>query len=187
MLRALLLSALAGMAVAANAHEPRVVAPGEGRTVEVPFHGTRLLLSDQMSEGSVSIYEFDLGPGTAGAPPHKHTHEDEYAYVLGGEISFMIGDNVVVAGPGTLAALTRGTPHGFWNAGEMPARALFIVSEGRFERFFDAVAMGFREERPVSPDAANAMVGRIAAAHGITMRPDLIPPEAARYFAPPAD
>lgn len=170
-----------------SAHEPMIVKDGDKRVIDVPFHETRLILSEAASEGGVSVYEFGLPPRTAGAPPHVHANEDEYGYILEGEVTVLAGEDVVTLGPGDFAALTRGAPHGFWNAGEEPARILFMVSKGGFERFFDAVAVRLREERPASPDAANALVGEIAAAHGITMRPDLMPVEAAPYFAPPAD
>lgn len=168
----------------AAAHEPVVVAPGEGRAVPVPFHETTLLLSEDASEGAVSVYEFVVPARSGGAPPHQHTHEDEYAYVLEGTLTVMLGDRVAEAGPGTLAALTRGAVHAFWNATEQPVRALFIVSQGQFEQFFDQVAVMLRDDAPDSPEAANARIGAIAAAHGITIRPDLIPADVQPLYAP---
>ncbi len=63
-----------------SAHEPVVVKPGEGRVVEVPFHDSKLLLSQAHSEAGVSVYEFVVAPKSGGAPPHVHTHEAEYVY-----------------------------------------------------------------------------------------------------------
>jgi uncharacterized cupin superfamily protein len=34
---------------------------------------------------------------------HLHHHSDEVAYVLSGEVTFKIGDEVTVGGPGTCA------------------------------------------------------------------------------------
>jgi len=172
------------VACVAWAHEPVVVPPGEGLPVPVPFHETTLLLSEAGSEAGVSIYEFVVPPRTGGAPPHRHTHEDEYAYVLEGTLTLMLGDKTAEAGPGTLAALTRGTVHAFWNATEEPVTALFFISEGGFERFFDAVAISLRDQPPESPGDANARIGAIAAEHGIEIRPELIPEEARDLYAP---
>ena len=159
-------------------HAPQIVAPGEGRDVPVPFHETRLLLSGEASEGGVAIYEFDVPAGTAGAPPHVHANEDEYAYILDGDLSMMIGETIVSAGPGTLVAMTRNHVHAFWNDSEAPARALFLVSgDGQFEQFFDAVAVALREERPAGPEAAGAIVARLGAEHDITVRMDALPDE----------
>ncbi len=169
---------------AAVAHEPVVVAPGEGRLVDVPFHESRLLLSESSSEGGVSIYEFVVEPHSGGAPPHTHTHEDEYAYILDGTLNLMLGDQIVEADPGTVAALTRGNLHAFWNASDRPVRALFLVSQGGFEGFFDAVATSLRERPPEGPSEANSRIGEIAAAHGIELRPDLIPEDVRHLYAP---
>ena len=176
----------APQAVTAEAvHEPVVVQPGEGRSVPVPFHETILLLSEDGSEAGVSIYEFVVAPESGGAPPHRHSYEDEYAYVLEGTLTLMVGDEVVEAGPGTLAALTRGSVHAFWNATNQPVRTLFFVSEGGFEHFFDAVAISLRDDPPATAEDANARVGAIAAEHGIEIRPELIPEQARSFYLPP--
>lgn len=171
-------------AASAGAHEPVIVGPGDGRVVPVPFHQTTLLLSEDASEAALSVYEFVVAPQSGGAPPHEHNHEDEFAYVLDGTLTLMLGDRVAQAGPGTLAALTRGTVHAFWNATDEPVRALFLVSEGGFERFFDEVAVMLREETPESPEQANTRIGAIAAEHGIAIRPELIPAEVQALYAP---
>lgn len=178
----LIIAAMA--AVAASAHEPVVVAPGEGRSVPVPFHETTLLLSETGSEAGVSIYEFVVAPKSGGAPPHRHANEDEYAYVLEGTLTVMVGDETVEAGPGTLAALTRGTVHAFWNATDQPVKTLFFISQGGFERFFDAVAVSLRDQPPNSAEDANARIGAIAAEHGIEIRPELIPEEVRDLYEP---
>ena len=49
-----------------------------------------------------------------GEPPmHVHHAEDEAFYVLGGEFTFHVGDEVLPAPAGTLAYLPRDIPHGF--------------------------------------------------------------------------
>ena len=179
-----LLGATAFLAVATHAHPPTVVASGAGRPVPVPFHETTLLLSERKTEGGVSIYEFVVAPESGGAPPHRHSNEDEYVYVLEGTLSLMLGEKIVDAGPGTLAALTRGTTHAFWNATDTPAKTLFFISSGGFERFFDAVAVSLREEPPEDPEAANARIATIAAEHDIELLPDLMPESVRRFYAP---
>jgi len=49
----------------------------------------------------------------------------------------LLGDEVVVAGPGDLVFKPRGQWHTFWNAGDEPARILEVISPAGFERFFD--------------------------------------------------
>jgi|SRR6516162_4105285 len=46
---------------------------------------------------------------------HLHHYSDEVAYVLRGEISFNLGDEFTVGGPGTCAFMPRGVPHAWKN------------------------------------------------------------------------
>jgi mannose-6-phosphate isomerase-like protein (cupin superfamily) len=46
-------------------------------------------------------------------PLHLHTEEDEFWYVLEGEIRFTVGEEVIDAGPGAFAYIPMGTPHTF--------------------------------------------------------------------------
>ena len=71
---------------------------------------------------------------------HVHAHEDEYSYVLEGEVGVQIGDDVRYAQPGDLVVKPRGIPHAFWNRTDEPARLLEIISPGGFERYFAELA-----------------------------------------------
>ena len=172
--------------MAVQASQPVIVPPGGGQDVAVPFHPVRKLLPAAATEGAVTIYEFTVPPKSAGAPPHVHTKEDEYFYVLEGEVTVMHGNEMTLADPGTLAALPRGHQHAFWNAGDAPARMLAIVSGGNaFEPFFDALVVRLRDEGATGAARIGALVSEVAAEHGIEMRPDAVPPEARAYFGAP--
>jgi mannose-6-phosphate isomerase-like protein (cupin superfamily) len=169
---------------AALAHDPKVVMPGEGKPVAVPFHPTTLLLSENENEGGLSFFEFRVPPKTPAAPPHIHEAEDEFFYVVSGEMSFLDRDKVVVGGPGTFLALTRNNLHAFWNHSDEETVMLVAASKGNFEKFFDEVAMAVQAEKPASAEAMGALIGKTAAARGITIRMDAVPDEAkALYFA----
>jgi uncharacterized cupin superfamily protein len=71
-----------------------------------------------------------------GAPLHRHTHEDEYSYVLEGRVGALLGESVVVGGRGDLIFKPRQQWHTFWNAGDEPCRILEIISPSGFEHFF---------------------------------------------------
>ena len=87
-----------------------------------------------------SLVEHPIAARTLAAPSHVHQHEDEYSYVLEGEVGFEIGDEVLTAGPGQLVAKPRGIWHAFWNAGDEPARILEVISPAGFERYFAEIA-----------------------------------------------
>jgi hypothetical protein len=81
-----------------------------------------------------------MAPRTLAAPPHRHSREDEYSFVLEGRMGALLGDDVVHAEAGDLVHKPRGQWHTFWNAGDTPCRILEIIAPGGFEDFFDALA-----------------------------------------------
>jgi uncharacterized cupin superfamily protein len=110
-----------------------------------------------------SIVEHPVEPGVL-VPPHTHTHEDEFSYVLEGEIGARVGDREVHATPGCYIIKPRGIPHTFWNAGSKPARLLEIISPAGFEKYFVEMSEVLRGERP--PDVEK--VQEIASRYGLT-------------------
>ena len=103
--------------------------------IDGPF-GARLLIE---ADG-FSLVEHPIAPHTLAGPSHVHEREDEYSYVLEGEVGFEVGDDLFSAGPGQLVAKPRGIWHAFWNAGDQPARVLEVISPAGFERYFAEMA-----------------------------------------------
>ena len=97
--------------------------------------GVRFMVEPEREAGFAMV-EHPLAPRTLAAPPHTHTHEDEYTYVLEGEVGVQVGDDVRVAKPGDLVLKPRGVQHAFWNAGDTPARVLEIISPAPFAEYF---------------------------------------------------
>ena len=62
------------------------------------------------------------------APLHVHRADDEAWYVLEGMLGFRLGDDQVIAGPGCAVMAPRGTPHTYWNAGDVDARYLLVMT-----------------------------------------------------------
>ena len=62
---------------------------------------------------------------------HLHHDSDEVAYVLSGEVTFMIGDEVTVGGPGTCAFMPRGVPHAWKSTGAETGRVLFLYTPAK--------------------------------------------------------
>ena len=62
------------------------------------------------------------------APPHTHTREDEYSYILDGRFGFEIGDREFEAAAGSLVFKPRDVRHAFWNLGAGRGLILEIVS-----------------------------------------------------------
>lgn len=125
---------------------PRLVGPDDGERVDLVTLGVRFMVSAAESGGGFSLVEHPIGPRGLCAPLHRHTHEDEYSYVLEGRMGAQLGSDVVFAGVGDLVFKPRGQWHTFWNAGDTPCRILEIISPGGFEQYF--AELGASSARP---------------------------------------
>lgn len=81
---------------------------------------------------------FNLGvitkqPHSDGPPIHLHEEEDDSFYVLEGEITFVVEDDELVAGPGTFVLVPPGVRHTFANRGDTVARMLNIHAPAGFD------------------------------------------------------
>jgi quercetin dioxygenase-like cupin family protein len=126
-----------------------------------------------------SVVEHPMEAGRL-VPPHVHADEDEYSYVLQGEFGARIGDQELIAGPGTYIFKPRGIPHTFWNAGPGPARLIEMIAPAGFERYFDQLAELFAAagNGGPSPEA----IGELAARYNLSfVHPEWIPELKAKY------
>jgi mannose-6-phosphate isomerase-like protein (cupin superfamily) len=131
----------------------QVIGPADGKQVALGAIGARFMIDGEASGGGFSLVEHPMPPRALGAPLHRHTHEDEYTFVLEGRVGAQLGDKVVHGEPGDLIVKPRGQWHAFWNAGNEPARALEIISPGGFERYFERAAELFAGGGPPDPAA----------------------------------
>src|SRR5204863_9975528 len=81
-----------------------VIRPQEGETVQLGGLGVRFIATGE----GFALVEHPIAPRTLAAPMHVHQHEDEYSYVLEGEVGVQIGDDVHYARPGDLVVKPRG-------------------------------------------------------------------------------
>jgi quercetin dioxygenase-like cupin family protein len=84
------------------------------------------LVGHQTNE-SIMMFEETVPAGTKSLF-HLHRDSDEVAWVLEGEITFMIGDDVSVGGPGTCAFFPRNVRHAWKNSGSHTGRVLFLYT-----------------------------------------------------------
>ena len=122
-----------------NATKGLVVPGGGGTHLDMGAPGrfaTLKLLGHETNE-SIMLFEETVPAGTRSLF-HLHRDSDETAWVLAGEITFMIGDEVSVGGPGACAFLPRNVPHAWKNSGSDTGRVLFLYTP--------ATAGGYVEE-----------------------------------------
>jgi quercetin dioxygenase-like cupin family protein len=114
-----------------------VVAPGGGPVWNMaPGRSAALKMQGGDTADSVMAFEEAAPPGTE-TPMHLHHDSDEVTYVLSGEFTFKIGDEVTVGGAGTCAFMPRGVPHAWKNTGGDTGRALFLYTPAGAGRLFE--------------------------------------------------
>lgn len=157
-------------ALSANEQGPRVLAAGDGDAGFLGSIGVRFMIGSAETRGDFSLVEHAMSPRALAAPLHRHTKEDEYSFVLEGQIGALLGDEVVTAGPGTLIFKPRDQWHTFWNDGDAPARILEIISPAGFEEFFRQVLDlgGIMKADP-------HLLGELSARYGLEMDPSSVP------------
>lgn len=79
-----------------------------------------------LSEDSFS-WHATFPPGTF-VPPHIHTTQDEFIYMLEGRLDLVLDGAESQALPGDLIRLPRNVPHGLFNKSETPVKCLFWVA-----------------------------------------------------------
>jgi quercetin dioxygenase-like cupin family protein len=112
-----------------------VVEPGAGARTRLGGIGVDFKIWGEQTGGAFSIVEHPIDP-RAVVPPHLHTREDEFSYVIEGELGARQGDEEVRLGPGGYLMKPRGILHSFLNPTDQPARILEIISPAGFEHCF---------------------------------------------------
>jgi quercetin dioxygenase-like cupin family protein len=108
-----------------------------------------VLLRGEQSNGHLAIVELTGG----GRPPLHHHDFDETFYVLEGELTFQLGEDVFTRGAGALVFAPRGVAHTYANLSGAPALALLVITPAGFERYFDRIAARITGNGP-PPEAA---------------------------------
>jgi quercetin dioxygenase-like cupin family protein len=148
----------------------RVLGPQDGKAGFLGSIGVRFLIDGPDADERFSVVEHPMSPHSLAAPLHRHSREDEHSYVLEGRVGALLGDEVLVGGPGDLIFKPRDQWHTFWNAGDEPARILEIISPAGFERYFaELVDLGGVAQ--ADPET----LAELCARFGLEMDPGSIP------------
>jgi mannose-6-phosphate isomerase-like protein (cupin superfamily) len=111
-----------------GAERALVVPPGEGHRV-----GNVEFLARTQDTPRFNLSIITIQPGRDGPPIHEHSAEDDSFYMLDGELTFVVDDEEVVAGPGTFILVPPEVPHTFANRGDEPARFVNVHAPAGFD------------------------------------------------------
>jgi quercetin dioxygenase-like cupin family protein len=110
----------------------------------------RVLLRGEESGGAIALVEVSVPPRWQGPPLHHHAF-DEAFYVLDGELTFRLGDELRTAAAGRFAFVRGGAVHTLANLADAPARYLLVITPAGFERYFDRDGADVPETTVVGP------------------------------------
>ena len=105
-----------------------------------PGRPTTFKLLSEQTENSVAVFE-EVVPVGRGTPLHIHHTSDEVIYVLTGEFTFKIGEQVASRGAGTWVFIPRGIAHAWKNTGSEPARAFYIFTPAEGAKVFEELRL----------------------------------------------
>lgn len=136
-----------------SARQTPVVAAGEDRFGETHAPGYSDILFKTSSHETPSLFAIEHGriqPGW-GPPLHLHPTQEEWFYVIDGEVLIQVGDRRVHLKPGDSALGPRMVPHAFTAVGPKAARMVIVFTPaGQMEQFF-------RDTASVGPQQAAAV------------------------------
>jgi mannose-6-phosphate isomerase-like protein (cupin superfamily) len=131
-------------ATTAPSDEIHVVGSGQDRFGEshsLGFSSILFKVSARESNGGLFVIEHEnLRKG--GPPLHFHLHQEEWFYVMEGEVLFQVGDQRKLLRSGESVLGPRLIPHAFSGVGEKPGRMIIAFTPaGKMEDFFRAIAV----------------------------------------------
>jgi quercetin dioxygenase-like cupin family protein len=110
----------------------------------------KVLLGSEESGGAVAVVESLVPPRWEGPPLHHHAF-DEGFYVLEGEVTFQLGEELRTATRGEFVFAPAGAVHTLANLSDAPAGYVIVITPGGFERYFERIAA---EAAGVEPPAS---------------------------------
>src|SRR5450755_216726 len=97
---------------AATRLAPIALGAGEGEALWFLGILATVKAGTESTGGRVAVIEH-LAPRGSGSPLHVHHREDEWFYVLEGELTFWVGGEIVTGTAGSFVYGPRGIPHTF--------------------------------------------------------------------------
>ena len=113
-------------------------------------------------------------PPGGGPPPHVHSREEEGFYVLEGEITFRVGEEVIRATAGTFANMPIGSLHSFRNESNQTAKMLITTAPAGLEEMFFACGTPLAEGATTTSPPSKAEIDKllaIAPLYGVEIQP----------------
>ena len=136
--------------------KPIYLDPEEGETIQILGAKIRLLTTRPDCE-ALTFIEYTMPPNFAGPPVHYHKQTSEAFYVMDGQLTLVIGDEVRRCGSGSYQFIPAGARHTFRNDSDAAAKCLILCSPAGFEGYFRRVAPLLKNGPPFDTDAIDKL------------------------------
>lgn len=114
--------------------------PNQGDLFDFGGLGVQWKIDGRRTGERFAVVHHPIAPHALAAPLHRHENEDEYSFVVNGNLGALLGSDVVIAGPGSWVFKPRHQWHTFWNPGDDPTLIIEVISPAGFENYFREVA-----------------------------------------------
>lgn len=143
------------------------IAASESPRPDLPIVGETIrVLADATHTGGPEFFE-QFGPEGSGPPLHTHPW-DEAFFIVEGKVDFVVGDETVVLGPGSLVHVPARTLHAFRY--RTPGRMFSVTSSKGAADFFQELAAKLPDGSINVP-----VIQSVAAAHDMHFVPPPAP------------
>jgi mannose-6-phosphate isomerase-like protein (cupin superfamily) len=124
--------------------EAYVLAPGEGRSIDLGMFAMTVKADREETDGVFSLLEAEEPPGF-GPPLHIHHDAAEAFYVLEGEYVMFLDEREAACPAGSFVFIPAGVRHGF-RVGPAPSRKLNFYFPASMVGYFDDLSDAIRRD-----------------------------------------
>lgn len=143
-------------------HTPEEIRLGQ---ITIRFH-----IDGPASGSSLTMFEFEVGPGAKVPVAHSHDAYDETIYGLEGTLTMTLNGQPHEITPGTSLFIPRGAIHRFDNLHASPSRTLAVITPGILSsNYFRETAAIVKASAGGPPDLK--AIGQVMLRHGLTPAP----------------
>ena len=152
----------------ATTGELKVIGPGEARAIHWLGSRATFLATSDDTASAFTIWTYEPRPGD-GPAPHVHTRDEEFFYVLEGDLTFWCAGQTFAAPAGAFVCLPKGLGHQFRNEGARPAHTLIATVPGGIEGFFLELGNPYSEPHDATMPPDPKQMDEVAARYGQTI------------------
>lgn len=146
----------------------------EGRSLHMSGDTYTFKAVGEDTGGALVLLEA-LVPPQGGPPTHIHRAEDEWFWLLEGELEFMINRHTFMANAGSFVYVPKDTPHRFKNVSMQTARMLAAFMPAGIEGMFFEVGIPATKGSSPSPPDVEEIEKLLATAPRYNV--EILPPE----------